>query len=548
MSVPTTAAAAEDDVLLEFHFQPVPNAQIAIWLETADGDWVMDVMVTQATGTLGIGNRAGRDDFLSSWRFPYGPRPGVLPIWAHSRGRTYPALVFHDDNPGDQDSLGWHENSSSPEPYFCRPLSESEHETIAFDTMTCPSPSVFQSDKGRFSEAISYYPPRSDHTEFEDGHDHPDVLTFAEMNDLDAVSRATPRGDEPALFTATVPRDVAEGGNLVAWIEVNLEDDQNEDWIFDREADHWVDPRLAGFGIGWKGQPSIVYSVEFDPMQTGLASTDMYGGYGDLLGANGDINAPDSSISTTEGSGADRLQLFTKNDETFRFGVYSHGEEGPPDEPDDDGWGECRPRALPAMTGVELEPIDFDRVRVHFTVPELDDMTEVMNVRLYYRASEMPLTEETASQAIQQVPTLEDCGEDIRPGVTTYCDMDELFGATLYQIGVVYEDSCSNSSNIVADTVTTPQQEFAVVEGFCFVATAAYGAPWAQKVQALRWARDRFLESNELGAQLVDYYYYVSPSLAGMIAESPVARAVARAALSPLAELAEAAAPPQYRE
>ena len=37
---PSSASADEGDVLLEFHFQPVPGAQIAIWLEDADGNFV----------------------------------------------------------------------------------------------------------------------------------------------------------------------------------------------------------------------------------------------------------------------------------------------------------------------------------------------------------------------------------------------------------------------------------------------------------------------------------------------------------------------------
>ena len=129
-------APAGESVRLEFHFKPVANLQIAIWLEDEDGNFVRDVFVTQATGKLGIGNRPGLWDFLSSWRAPYGPRPMVLPVWAHRRGKTYPKLVFFDDNPNDQTSLGWHENSSSAEPYFCRPLTPDEHETISTDTMT----------------------------------------------------------------------------------------------------------------------------------------------------------------------------------------------------------------------------------------------------------------------------------------------------------------------------------------------------------------------------------------------------------------------------
>ncbi len=536
---PSDAVAAEGDTLLEFHFQPVPGAQIAIWLEDADGNFVQDVFVTQATGTLGIGNRPGRWDFLSSWRFPYGPRPGVLPIWAHAREITYPKLVFHDDNPSDANSLGWHENSSSPEPYFCRPLTQVEHDTISTDTLTCPSPAVFQSDKGRFSDETSVYPPRSDLVEFEAEHDHADARMFSELNDLDTVTGATPAGYTPQLVTALIPADVANGGPLVARIEIHLENDQNGKWAYDREDDHYVDPRLASFGIPYLGQPSVLYEVTFEPANAGFTPTDHYAGYGDLVGDNGEVTGPDDTISTEDGSGADRLQLFTLNERTFRFGVYSHGSEdgGSGQDP---GWGSCEDVTLPPMLDVEVEPVDFDRVRVHFTVPDVEG-TDVSAVRLFYRQGDTPLTGDTLSSAIQQIPSAEDCGEALAPGVTTWCEVDELFGSTNYQIGVRYEDRCANSSAVSAMAITTPQQEFAVVEGFCFVATAAYGAPWQNKVQALRWVRDRYLERSPLGQSMVDFYYYASPPLARLIARSDIARAMARQALAPIAEIAELA-------
>ena len=53
------AAAAEPDLLLELHYFPVPDAQLAIWLEDAEGRWLQDVLGTQASGKLGIGNRPG---------------------------------------------------------------------------------------------------------------------------------------------------------------------------------------------------------------------------------------------------------------------------------------------------------------------------------------------------------------------------------------------------------------------------------------------------------------------------------------------------------
>ncbi len=549
-----TRAADGDDVLVEFHYQPVPNAQIAIWLVDANGVFVQDVFVTQATGTLGIGNRPGRWDFLSSWRFPYGPRPQVLPVWAYARGKTYPSLQFHDDDPSDQDSLGWHENSSSPEPYFCRPLSEVENETISTDTMTCPSPATFQSDKGRFDGGETPYPPRNDLVTFEDGGDHPDVMMFGSLNDLDAVTGATPVGDEPELVTTIVPREIADRGPMTAYIEINLEHDENDAWAFDRDTDHFVDPRLSGYGVEYLGQPSVVYAVEFDPAKAEFAGVDMYAGYGEWDGTAGTVHPPDGSISADLGSGADRLELYTKNGETFRFGVYSHG-PGSGNDPtdtdsagdsgsdssggDDGGWGGgCDIHPLPAATDLELEPIDFDRVRVHFAIPADAVTAGVRNVRLYYRSGDMALDESNVGAAIQQVPTEADCSGPIEPGAPMWCDLDELFGKYTYQIGLRYEDGCSNKSALVASEVETPAQKFQTVDGFCVIATAAYGGAWTDQVQALRWFRDLYLRRSGFGTAWIEFYYANGPSLAQLIARRPWARALTRAVLSPVAELA----------
>lgn len=540
--VSPAAAAAEDDVLVEIHFQPVPSAQVAIWLEDTEGNVVQDVFVTQATGRLGIGNRPGRWDFLSSWRFPYGPRTGVLPVWGHARGQTYPKLVFHDDDPSDLESLGWHENTSSPEPYFCRPLADAEHQTISTDTMTCPSPATFQSDKGRIAAGeTSIYPPRNDLTTFEDGHDHADVQALSEINDLDGITGATPMGNRPELVTTVVPAALAERGPLVVRIEVNLERDENPGWDFSREGDHYVDPRLSNFGIEYKGQPSIVYQVQFDPRRAEFVGTDAYAGYGELDGHSGELHPPDGSISTAGGSGADRLQLYTVNDETFRLGVYSHGlgsgGEDPPDPPDD-GWGSCTITELPPAESVVLEPMDFDTVRVHFVVPEQSTDNDISNMVLYYRQGEAPLTDDNVSSAVQQVPTVEQCSDPIIPGNNAYCDVTELFGNYDYQVGVAYEDECGNVSRISAGDVRTPAQEFAQVDGFCFVATAAWGANWARRVQALRWFRDLYLRSNGMGIVFVAFYYSASPPLARAIADIPLARAIARIVLEPVTNIA----------
>ena len=243
-------ARAADDLLIELHYKPVPNVQLAIWLEDKSGKFLQDILVTQATGKLGIGNRPGIWNFVSSWRAPYGPRPSVLPVWAHRRGKTYPKVVFYDDDPGDKESLGWHENTSSAETYYCRPLTQAEHDIISVDTMTCPSPAVFQTDKGAFDpKATSPYPPRNDLIEFEKSADSPDSMTFAALNDLDAVTAATPPGNKPEYITAMVPAAAAANGPITAYIEVSLEHDENASYQYDRENDHFVDERLDTYGV-----------------------------------------------------------------------------------------------------------------------------------------------------------------------------------------------------------------------------------------------------------------------------------------------------------
>ncbi|HOZ47485.1 MAG TPA: IPT/TIG domain-containing protein [Candidatus Hydrogenedentes bacterium] len=70
--------------------------------------------------------------------------------------------------------------------------------------------------------------------------------------------------------------------------------------------------------------------------------------------------------------------------------------------------------------------------------------------------------------------------------------------------------------------------------GPCFIATAAYGTPLAAEVDTLRALRDTYLLDNAVGAAFVDVYYHVSPTLAAVVAKSPVAAAVVRLALVPV--------------
>ena len=564
---PVRDAGAEEPILVEFHYKPVPEVQIAIWLEDKDGKFVQDVLVTQATGKFGIGNRGGRWDFLSSWRAPYGPRPSVLPVWAHRRGKTYPKIIFHDDDVQDLESLGWHENTSSAENYYCRPLTASEHETISVDTKTCPSPQTFQSDKGRFDPqgGISYYPPRNDLLQFENGADHPDAMMYAALNDLDAVTAATPVGNKNEFATLLLSPEVLARAPLTAYIEVSLERDENASYQYDREDDHFVDPRLENYGIEYLGQPSVVYKVDFDPRLAGFNGTTQYAGYGDWNGATGTLHPPDNTISADNGSGADRLKVVSLNGETFRWGVYSYGAEGGGSGGDtagdtgadtagdtgggsgggsgdtvgggDDGggWGQCRPRPLAPIEDLSLAGMSFDKVQVTFSLPPQDDDFELTRVHVYHITGDMDFTPDKVGAAYVKSFSAEELGDITRP-ITV--EVDQLWGDYTYQFAVVYEDKCTNRSDLVTAGFTTEPQKYQQVDSFCFVATAAYGAPWATQVAALRAFRDAYLKTSATGLDLVRFYYAYSPPLAAVIQREPLLRGMARVVLQPVADAA----------
>ena len=76
---------AADERAIVFNFTPTERAQIAIWIESADGTFLATVGLTQAVSVRGIGNRPGATQMNSGYHWPYGRREGVLPIWAHRR-------------------------------------------------------------------------------------------------------------------------------------------------------------------------------------------------------------------------------------------------------------------------------------------------------------------------------------------------------------------------------------------------------------------------------------------------------------------------------
>jgi len=72
----------------------------------------------------------------------------------------------------------------------------------------------------------------------------------------------------------------------------------------------------------------------------------------------------------------------------------------------------------------------------------------------------------------------------------------------------------------------------------CFIATAAYGSPAADELDALRTFRDRYLLTNSVGTALVRVYYRRGPAVAAAIGRSTTLKTLTRALLTPVAALA----------
>ena len=73
--------------------------------------------------------------------------------------------------------------------------------------------------------------------------------------------------------------------------------------------------------------------------------------------------------------------------------------------------------------------------------------------------------------------------------------------------------------------------------GGCFIATAAYGTPFAEEINVLRSWRDNWLLKNGIGRLFVRFYYTFSPPVASNIAGSEARRAWTRRILSPFVKI-----------
>jgi len=377
-----TAAAARAQTAARsatFRFTPTARAQIAIWIESADGARFATVRLTQAVSLRGIGNRPGASQMNSGYHWPYGRREGVLPVWAHRRaavpGATlFPRVIFQRRPEGYASRIC---EDSTPDSYFCLSFSVQTTRKTGLDAITCASP--FNSDKGRIMTAAdvasgysepsmigkrplpldSLYPPRRDFVTCADAstmntcmggssacQDHTDSGKYADMArtvmpDIDAITMATPPEDQPVAITFPIPSEWPDGDYL-AYLEVNTEGDYNEsynDTLYPTPMSQDWDSWALSYGYPFRGQPSVVFKLAIHVGNAETVSAAEAFGYGSLSGVGsegGTLWPLDATISdnatAAPGSGVDRLRVSAGN---YRLRLELNN--GPPDagvEPD----------------------------------------------------------------------------------------------------------------------------------------------------------------------------------------------------------------------
>ncbi len=512
--------------------KPDLGPQIAVWLTSADGTQYVDtLLVTNAVAVHGIGNRPGTWNLASGPRFPYGARAMALPIWGHARGELY-TFVTMDGPPNvadENDELTGHENYSSPEPYFCRPMLLNEE----IDAITCPS-GLFRSDKGVLdaSQPASYYPPRADLFDYGGGTnciarigysgscDPGDSAHYFAMNDVDTVAAATPAYGAPFTGSWVVPSELPAGDYALS-VEVGKEFDTNAANAWPTEVSLMDATEYAGYGLqGNVGQPSVLYRVPFTyaPGVATTASVTDIAGYGDWSGATGTVNPPDATISSTPGSGAGRLLLTNGASGPGRVTVSLQSCSAV----------ECdvTPSPLPLPVSFTATASGGTGAAISLLQSSETDGQPVIGYQVRYTAfgNTQPIDATsfpawTAAGAVPAGP----------PGSISTLQIDGLTPLTDYAIGVSAVGVCG-SSPVTFQRITTPAVKYVQLSG-CFIATAAFGSDLAPEVASLRALRDAATSRSALARTAVDLYYRSSPPLARALAGSPVARAVVRAAL-----------------
>lgn len=477
---------------------------IVAWLETPAGELVDTIFITEQVGTYGLGNRPGRMDFNSGPDWPYGRRITTFPVWAHRHGREWPLLVFQDEH---DDNLSHTTAQSSVERHYFRPMTRDDPRWDAETRATTIGP---YTDKGKISANKSLYPPREDVVRRPED-DAVSVAMYDELNPFDAVSQASPRDGEPSSFAWSIPPELP-AGPYVLFVEVNREFDHNATYTVDARPSPAVS--YGEYGMPYRGQPSVVYRVPFTlGAEKTTATTDAYVGYGDPDGLDGNLRAPDSTITVdVPGSGAQRLALVPGGN--YRVRVTAG--------PDDDV-------TAPAAIDEIVSAATTNRIVLSFTAPG-DDVRQgtVKGYEIRYLVGET-MTPESFARGIEVRPTY-----TIAPGgALQTMTLEKLLPESQYSIGIRATDNCDNASPIAIVDVMTGERKTGEVDA-CFIATAAYGSVLANDVEMLRRFRDLAMSRSVLGQLAVTTYYTFSPPAAALVGESDLLRHTARDMLAPV--------------
>ena len=592
-------ARAADERALAFTFTPTERSQIAIWIESADGTFLSTVSLTQAVSVRGIGNRPGAAQMNSGYRWPYGRREGVLPIWGQHRMAApgavpFPRVVFQDRHEGYASQTC---GDSTSDMYFCLSFTEESTHKDGLDAVSCASARLFNSDKGRFLTAAdvaagyaepvsmsgqpayrpldvtSPYPPRRDFAScavastrgpciggVDDCRDHPDSATFADvartvMPDIDAVTMATPPGDVEQTMMFSVPSSWPDG-EYVAFLEVNTEGDYNASFNatnyptpckVEQCSEEFWDSWAIGFGYPYRGQPSVVFSVPFTLGPAGMFSTMTPVGFGSVDGTDaspGTMHPMDGSItdnpldSNTAGSGADRLRMNATFTSRLEVEVRPCLSQAPPDAPG----------------GVTVEPVadpkhSHDWAHLHFVAPA----NAAAGIARYEvrTSTDQPIVAGDATSFIRGLPAqaastkIEALMVPVNgaPGSPVDVDFGGLNPTTHYWVGVRAVDLCNRPGPPAVAEVTTTAINYTKLSGPCFIATAAWGSALEPQVAALRRARDRLVRESGLFAAATELYYRASPPAADALRKSETARVLARRFLGPVGAAAQSVPP-----
>ncbi len=141
-----------------------------------------------------------------------------------------------------------------------------------------------------------------------------------------------------------------------------------------------------------------------------------------------------------------------------------------------------------------------------------------------------------------------DCGllSDVFTDVWCYFDEDDKDKLISIEEGnyVVVRGNCTGKSTIYVairhcssvEVIEPPDDD-----GWCFIATAAYGSYMDSHVDILRQFRDSYLMTTPAGRGLVSAYYRLSPPVARFIDKHPGSKPVVRGMLWPAVALSRVA-------